>query len=273
MRICIILIVLLSFAGCKKESLVTKKDHLNDSVSTTEKTPKDSLKSKTKREEVFSFETELCNNKGHFDANQYTKQEIEGTYQLWFQLGGLLLNAPHIFKLEDLQQVRRDKNQVLAKLDQEFAEKKKVFENLRVVNTPYWQNIKAQTYQALLQEYELNKIQILAYSDPSVLLSSTFKGCNHFARVLNSGDNEIIEEWRKLREQMSKKNGDPQRIMDEFESHLNSSYKKDYAVLDLIVFGWGNCANDEIRRPQRDEKMNKEFDALFLKIDAECDEP
>jgi hypothetical protein len=51
----------------------------------------------------------------------------------------------------------------------------------------------------------------------------------------------MVKEWRKLREEMSKKNSDPQRIRNEFESRLNSPDKKDYAILDLIVFGWGNC--------------------------------
>ncbi len=61
--------------------------------------------------------------------------------------------------------------------------------------------------------------------------------------------------------------------MNEFNNHLNSPDKRDYAIIDLITFGWGNCANDEIPNPLHDEKMSKEFENLFLKIDAECDEP
>ena len=49
--------------------------------------------------------------------------------------------------------------------------------------------------------------------------------------------------------------------------------KRDYALIDLITFGWGNCANDKVQRVSHDEKMNNEFNALFIKIDSECDEP
>ncbi|WP_326981136.1 hypothetical protein VUJ46_12715 [Chryseobacterium sp. MYb264] len=273
MRIYLFSALLFCLINCKKEGKTASKNPAKDSVINTEIQKKDSLQTKKIKKEVFNFETELCTNKGYFDANTYSKEEIQNTYKLWFELGGLSLNDPAVFKLEDLQQVRRDKNQLLAKLDKDFTEKKALIQNLKVVNTPYWQNVKTQTAQALVQEYELDKIKIMAYSDPSVLLNSKFKSCSHFARVLNSGDNEIIEEWRKMREQMSKKNGDPQRIMDEFESRLNSSYKKDYAILDLIVFGWGNCANDEIQRPEHDEKMSKQFESLFIKTDSECDEP
>jgi len=273
MRIYLFSVLLLCLIHCKKENKIASKIPANDSILPTETHKKDSLKTKEIQKQLFTFDTELCTNKGYFDAKKYSREEIQNTYRLWFELGGVSLHDPAVFKLEDLQQVRRDKNQLLAKLDKDFAAKKALLENLKVVPVSYWQNVKNQTYQALLQEYELDKIKIMAYSDPSVLLGSPFKSCTHFARVLNSGDNEIIEEWRKMREQMSRKNGDPQRIMDEFESRLNSSYKKDYAILDLIVFGWGNCANNEIQRPEHDEKMNKEFNALFIKIDSECDEP
>jgi len=83
----------------------------------------------------------------------------------------------------------------------------------------------------------------------------------------------MIEEWRKLREAMGKKNSDQQRIMNEFQERLNSPDQKDYAIVDLITFGWGNCANDGLKKAEHDERMYKKFNSLFIKIDSECDEP
>ncbi|ANF51106.1 hypothetical protein A0O34_11535 [Chryseobacterium glaciei] len=274
MRIFILSIVFLSFFSCKKEMQSLDKNNLKDSVAVTENTSKDTLKTEQSKPGIFNFQTELCENKGYFDENKYTKEELEGTYKLYFQLGSVMLSTPQVFRLEALQQVRNDKDQILKKLDKDFAEKKNLIENLKIVNTSYWQNIKKQTYQSLLQEYEMRKTEIIAFSDPSILLNKKYsKNCDRFVKALNSNETEMFEEWRKLREEMSKRNSDPQRIMNEFESRLNSVDKKDYAILDLVVFGWGNCANDEVSGPLHDEKMYKEFNSLFIKIDSDCDEP
>ncbi|MCY0978756.1 hypothetical protein PGH12_10285 [Chryseobacterium wangxinyae] len=259
--------------SCKKEakSSVIQK---NDTASSIQKTTQDSLKQKPTQPEVFAFVTDLCDSKGYFDAEKYSREEIEGTYKLWFQMGGVSLITPSVFKLNDLEEIRRDKDLILAKLDKDFAENKKTIENLKVVNVPYWQNIKELHYKSLLQQYEYEKIHIASYPDPSVLLHNKFTGkCTNFAKAVNSNDENLIAEWRKLREEMSKRNGSPERIITEFENRLNSSNWKDYAMIDLLTFGWGNCANEYIERSLHDEKMYNEFNALFIKIDSECDEP
>lgn len=272
MRIWISSLLLLAIISCKKETENSKNTISKDSVSTTE-TQADSLKA-GKNIQIFSFVTELCDNKGQYDANKYSREEIEGTYKLWFQYGGLLLSKPSVYRPETLHEVRRDKDKILAKLDTDFAEKKKALESLKVVNDPYWQNIKAQRIQELIQEYEFDKTEIMAFSDPSVLLNSKFsKNCENFVRALNSDEDVMIEEWRKLRVQMSKKNGNPEKVMDDFENNLHAQNRNEYAIVDLITFGWGNCANNTIKRTEYDEKMTKAFNSLFIKIDSECDEP
>jgi hypothetical protein len=273
MRIWIFSLLFISLLSCKKEakSSITQK---KDTASVVQKLAQDSLTKKPTQPEVFTFITELCDNKGYFDSSKYSREEIEGTYKLWFQMSGTSLSTPSVFNLTDLEKVRSYKDLILAKLDKDFAENKKTIENLRVVNVPYWQNVKNLTYKSLYQEYEFEKLHITSYSDASVLINNKFTGnCKNFAKAINSSDEELIAEWRKLREEMSKRNADPQRIITEFENRLSSSNWKDYAMIDLITFGWGNCANNDINRPLHDEKMYKEFNVLFIKIDSECDEP
>ncbi|MBT2620658.1 hypothetical protein [Chryseobacterium sp. ISL-6] len=273
MKIWIFSFIFIVFLNCKKETAEAKSIP-KDSIQLTENTKKDSIKTPENKPGIFTFTTELCDNKGYYDETKYTKEELTGTYKLYFELNGLLLDSPHVFGLEALRETRRDKDHILQKLEKEFIEKKKLIENLKIVNIPFWQNVKKQKYQELLQDYERQKIQIIAYSDPSVLLNSKkFQDCTHFAKALISDDTQMVEEWRKLRLEMSKRNGNPENIMNEFENRLNSVDKKDYAIIDLIVFGWGNCANNKIERPNYDEKMSDQFNSLFIKVDSECDEP
>lgn len=267
--------VFLSVLSCKKEN-TTSNSQQKDSAKAVAETIKNdsSAKSQQIKEEIFNFETELCQNKGHFDANKYSKEELEGTFKLYFQMGGTMLSAPSVFNLNSLQKVRADKDKILAQLDKDFAETKKVLENLKVVKDPYWENLKTNKLQELKDEYEFKKTEIRAFSDPSVLMNHQLsRGCEQFAQALNSNDNKMVETWRKLREEMSKRNSDPQRIMNEFENRVNSADKNDYAIIDLITFGWGNCANDKISKDAPDENLYKKFESLFIKIDSQCDEP
>lgn len=275
MKNVILAILVFTFFSCKKEN-TTLNIHQNDSAKVvSESIKKDSSTvSQQNKEEIFNFSSELCDNKGHFDSGKYSKEELEDTYKLWFQMGGVLLSTPSVFNLNSLQKVRTEKDEILTQLDKDFASQKKVLENLKVVKDPYWEHIKTQKLQELLDEYEFRKTEIQAFSNPSILINNRLsKGCENFIKALNSDETQMIEEWRKLREEMSKRNGNPKRIMDEFEEHLHSPDKKDYAIVDLITFGWGNCANEDVKRTEHDEKMNDKFNSLFIKIDSECDEP
>jgi hypothetical protein len=275
MKTAILSILLLAIFSCKKENTASKISQKDSTKAVSEINKKDSTKiSQQNKEEIFNFSTELCDNKGHFDSSKYSKEEIEGTYKLWFQMSGLLLSTPSVFNLNSLQKVRAEKEEILAQLDKDFAFQKRELENLTVVKDPYWEDIKAQKIQELVETYEFSKTEILAFSDPSILVNHKLsKNCENFAKALNSDETQMIEEWRKLREEMSKRNGNPKRIMNEFEERSHSPNKKDYATIDLITFGWGNCANEGIKQTLHDEKMYKKFNALFIKIDSECDEP
>ena len=270
-----LLILLLS--SCKKEiptNSISNKKNLRRETNSITINKKDSVETKLIQKERFDFETELCSNKGYFDSNKYSREEIKDTYKLWFQSGGIAMSTPSVFKLADLYKVRSEKDLILTKLDADFSKSKKILENLTIVNTLYWQGIKNAYLKELKQNYKKQRIQIESYTNPAVLLNNSFtKNCKNFARALNGSDEELLSTWRKLREEMSKKNGNPEKIMNDFESNSQSSDWKDFAIIDLITFGWGNCANQDIERPLHDEKMNKEFESLFIKTDSECDEP
>lgn len=271
MKVILSFLLFSTLLSCSKEKQVSSDYTSIESLTTADTIKNDTLKSNQPKEEIFKFVTELCDNRGYYDISKYSREEIEGVYKLWFELNGSLLDTPSVFNLNDLQEIRRDKDKILAKLDKDFAEKKALLQNLKVANTLYWQNIKKLKYEELIQRYEMEKLQILAYSDPSVLLKSNI--CKVFSKALNSDDEQMVKEWRNLREQMSKQNADPERIMTDFNNHLNSPDRRDYAIIDLITFGWGNCANDKIPSPPHDEKMNNEFNSLFIKVDSDCDEP
>lgn len=250
-----------------------KNNAFDKSFITTKKIA-DTLDKKISSAAIFPFFSELCDNKGYYDPKKYSVKELEGTHSLWFGNTEAALTAPSLYRPEDLDLVRKDNKQILARFDKDYAIAKKNLQSLTVVNSPYWQNLKKLNIKELDQEYEKEKVMFESFVNPKILLNNRYsKSCGNFANALNGSDENLKAEWRKLREQMSKRNSDPQRIMKEFENRMQSADWKKYAILDLTVYGWGNCANELIERPVHDEKMSKEFESLFIKIDAECDEP
>lgn len=109
-----VLIIIISFllTACKKEAQTGKKPVNSETetaaASAAEKQP-DSTAERKIIQERFDFITELCDNKGYFDSNKYSRKEIEGTYRLWFNSGAFHISTPSVFKPDDLYKVRREK--------------------------------------------------------------------------------------------------------------------------------------------------------------------
>ncbi len=267
MRTTSLLFFVLFLSSCKKEK-TTEITPKKDSISNNIITKKDSVSLS-----IYKFSTELCLNKGHYATSKYSKEQLDGTYKIWYQLSGTLLSTESVFSLKDLEEVRINKDRILKKLNDDYSLRKEEINNLKVVDTEYWNNAKKTLLKELDAEFEFHKTEISAFSDPSILINNKLsKDCNNFAWALNTDQENMISEWKKLREKMSKNNANPERIMNEFHERLNSDRMKDYATIDLITFGWGNCVNKNLTRLIHDKKMNDEFNALFVKIDRDCDE-
>lgn len=262
------ILFLLLIISCKKDQVLTNTSS-KDSIIQPHQPVKDSVKLA-----IYKYGTELCSNVAQYDSKLYTKKQLDGVYKIWYQLSGSLLSTESVFTLKDLNKVRAEKDMILRKLDLDYEEKKEEISQIEVVDTEYWKDTKKFLLKSLDAEYEWEKTKIIAFSEPSAVINSKFsKDCNHFALALNTDQETMIVEWKKLRENMSKQNADPERIMNQFREQLNTNQMKDYAFIDLITFGWGNCANKNVPRLVHDEAMNKEFEALFIKINSECDEP
>ncbi len=222
---------------------------------------------------IFTYQTDLCTNTGHYDNKKYNAQQLEDTYKLWYQYSNYYLGTPLVFNIKDLKKARTERQQTLQKLDQDYQKASSEIKALKNINTPFWSDIKNRTLQKLTKIHELKRAEIQAYTNPSVLKQNTHSKCIKYAEALNGNDELLMGTWKKIREEMSAKNADPDRIMNDFYSFKNSNEKRDYATIDLLNFGWWNCNNNQLDPFDEYENMEKEFTKLFTKITSECDEP
>lgn len=218
---------------------------------------------------VYKWTTELCENTGTYNPKKYSAVQLKNTYDLWFTFSGIALETnSNAHSIEDIGKLD------VHKLMSEYIDKKALY-NRQIVSTPFWNKLKAEKLQELEDEYELKKISIEAYSNPSVLLNNKYsKYCAEYAQVLSSNDTiELLKSWRNLIERQKSKNGAPEIFMEKYNEKYNSKDRLICAKIELMTYGWWNCGISQIKRINNDGTMEKEFNKLFIHTETECDEP
>ncbi|GEN72727.1 hypothetical protein [Chryseobacterium lathyri] len=225
---------------------------------------------------LYPYQTFNCDNKGYFDPGKYKKEEIDGIYKLLYQFNSGLFDNHAVFKLSDLEDVRKNKNIYLQQLEKQYQEKKSQLYNLKVINLPEWKKLHQETIQTFENEYQLKKEELIAYSDPASLKNSKYYDtCKQYIDAVSSPDKQkMYTVWKNFVEAKSKDNADPQSVIDRFKAQFNDPKKDDYALIQLIGFGFYNCANGSFRPDPNDEvALYEKFDKIFTKLKQDCDEP
>jgi hypothetical protein len=218
---------------------------------------------------IFKWDTELCANTGTYNSEKYTEEELKNTYDLWFTHSGGNLST----NSSPSSQAEIDKLSI-SDLTAEYNEIKASYDK-KIISSPYWEKIKAEKLHELNDTYELKKIAIEAYSNPSVLLNNRFsKNCTEYTKALTSNDSILmLKTWNNLAQKQKKNNGSPEEFMKRHLEKYNSKDRVLNAKLELMTYGWWNCANAAAFKINDDGTMAKEFAKLFIKVTSECDEP
>lgn len=253
---------LLVFAACSAPEKGTSKG--KNPGKQTGQTEKDSIG-------VLNWESELCQHKSTFNTRLYREEELRGTLQLLRMTGGVLLEVKDVaFKPDQIADLSS-----LEELDQEYREKKKQLQNLKIVADAYWVKVKKQLVLAMKDEYDVSRISIQAYTNPNILKRNRFsKICPDLITALTSGDtSKLMAAWKTQVEAQCKHNASPENLIRRFEEESQDPDWALYARIELITFGWNNRVNDQIVHVANDQAINDKFDQLFLETRSECEEP
>ena len=217
---------------------------------------------------TFKWHTETCEHTGEYDASKFTDKQLKNTWELWFNQVTLETSAT-VFKPEELPSLSMEK------LNAEYNQKKKHFTEVELIPGEYWETLRKNKLHEIEDGYELRKITLQAFKNPAMLKNNRFTAdCSNYADALASNDTAVLyDAWDKFVQEQKEFNGNPDEFMRQYRIRSTSGQKKLYATIDLITFGWWNCANKKIRYMNRDETMENEFKKLFGSLKSECDEP
>ena len=195
-----------------------------------------------------------CSHKGDFDSKKYTAEQIKNSH--------LLLNSLRTSNLASfLSPLSIDGLDKLSMKDMDLLTKeyKKAKSNAARLNVvPEVKDYKEQLLKSIDGEYKQSKLTILAYLNPSEALKHSPKMCQHYIKPFLQSETAVQKKWKEFVEQ---------RINEQRASEFSASYRDtlmtryqgqkasnpaEYARIDLLTFGFGNCVNEQVYHPDTD---------------------
>ncbi len=164
-------------------------------------------------------------------------------------------------------------------LDCEYKNKHKALRKISLPKTKFWKEYRKRQLIEQKQLYKLSRIAYQSYIDTKFLKQFKSKdscAIKHSTALILGGD-ILLNNWYNLRLEMASRNCCPEKVMSDYNRQLLSDDKFQYAKIDVLTFGWWNCANNSIEYTSNYfdyETIEKEINTLFLNTKTiNCDEP
>ncbi|NEM99729.1 hypothetical protein [Pontibacter burrus] len=226
----------------------------------------------------FAWQEGLCDYTGYYQSGKYTERQIADTYFLVFGYNSVTssntdatLDEPEYYTVAYIENS-------LKELENNYSKAIKKLQSLDVVPAPFWQeHIKLSILQ-LEELYQLEKLTLEAHLNPKLLIGTAYsKQCIEYINGLTSEDTtHLLDSWRKLIEYNKSINGYPEGVERRYQENLRSADRLLLARIDLMTYGWWNCANRQrkyVKGFNQEGQMTKEFKKLFDQVvESNCEE-
>lgn len=221
---------------------------------------------------MLRWNTELCEFSGTYNARKYSAAQLRNTLKL-FSPGEFGLNVDAtVWRFEDIGALD------VAKLDRQYEAVMADLKSLEIVKSPYWESVRQKKINEINEVYRLSRVTMQAYTKPAVLRD--YQGAEvckaNFAEPLIAGGDRLLSAWRGVNEDSRARNADPDRLRRIFDEQNVSRDRLRFARVEVMSFGWWNCANNfiEYEDGMAGVRHEREFKKLFTRVrTVRCDEP
>lgn len=189
---------------------------------------------------TFKWADEQCQYESTYDPGKISIAQIKACYSLtkWDEFR--IQYTPPVFTVEDIEQLSLDS------LHQEYNAKKQKLNSLDLPDIAEWERIRQEIAAEIDQSYHLSKIAYSAYKSaaPTVLREFAHQdSClDKYSEALITGGDRLLDVWGDLIAQQAEKNAEPDLIWARYQEQGASNEKHVYAKIDVLTFGWWNCA-------------------------------
>ena len=219
--------------------------------------------------EVYKWQDELCDIKGNFDNKKYSVKQIKNSH---FVLEGLTRsNLNSFFSPMNIDALDKLSMQDLDILTDEYKQVKSNVERLDVVPEP--KGYKQDLLKSIDDEYKARRLTILAYLDPIQAMRLSSPMCKQYLAPFFKDEAAVQSKWKQLVEKRALSNN---YAMASYQEQ-KASDSANYAKINLLTYGFGNCVNDQIYHADSQKvfsNYNQLNKTIFGKsISMVCDEP
>ncbi len=218
---------------------------------------------------LFKWTEGLCYFEGIYDSANFTESQIKDTQKLISSLGSIpLLTDATVSTIEDIKTIDT------RKLDKEYKATLEKLKNLDIVKSDYWEQIRMDKINELEQYYALSRITIGAYKNPAILKQyKRAESCvDFYAGPLISGGDYLYVTWLKVNMDSRAKNASPDRLKRRFETQNSSADRLKFGRVEVMSFGWWNCAVKTVKMVESCDELYEQFNRLFTKVKEDCDD-
>lgn len=222
----------------------------------------------------YQWSDDFCDKEGYYDASLITVQNIEDGFEIFRRLTQVNLPSYAPYKPSDLRQLDAT---LLDKIDNDYLQ---IDEKISALTTIPRQSgfdmvfSKQKLRQSISNEYQLNRLGLLAYLDTPKALTIAPKVCQQYLTPLTQGAVQTQNAWRDYTLERIKK----QEKLDNtnYRTLAMSRYRSEksenevaYAKLDLIGYAWHNCVNQHYSEqrltPEQVNKAQQAFEKVVFK--------
>ncbi|GHA63681.1 hypothetical protein [Pontibacter akesuensis] len=269
------LVFIFLFASCQNREVSSTDTVLSVAVSENE-SDRELTESDTSAKK-FEWQFGLCENTGFYETGKFSEKQLRDTYFLLFEYNSVTaLNTDATLDEPEYYNANYIGNS-LKKLEQEYLVAVQKLKKLDLVPTQFWLKHKELSLLQLEELYKLKKLALEAHLNPTLLEGTPNSDkCRRYISALISEDTtELLNAWKKHVELKKSNNGAPEKLEQEYQRQLETTDRLLFARIDLMNYGWWNCANNQRKYVDgfnQEGQMTKEFDRLFIKVESECDE-
>lgn len=251
------------------------------SLATTQVSIAASVTNKPAKTQKYLWTDELCENEAYYDASKISVQNIEDGFEIFKRL--TQVNLPS-YAPSTPNELRQLNSQSIVKLEKDYLQLSTQVKRLTTI--PKHSNFDMEFFKKKLQqditnEYQLNRLGLIAYLDIGQALKAAPKVCQEYLVPLTQSPEKLQSAWMSytlehIRQQEKIGNTDYRKnTMNRYRSE-KAEDEVSYAKLDLVGYAWHSCLNNYHSKqeltPEQVNKGQHTFEKFVFKntIKSEC---
>ncbi len=212
---------------------------------------------------VFVWGEGLTEYTGIFDTTQFKPEEIRNIYHYLCQREEKLMTVGHLWKMEQMDTATTQP------IDDYYFNTLRTLDRMKIPESSFWDSLRMYRKKELFEICQDQRLFILAIKNPAILNDFYQEACADEIKALTGDSTQLLQAWFELKEKQKLTNGSPENLEKRYQKAYQSKDRLKYARYELMTYGWGNCMNRFVYYHSDEERIEREFEKLFIQVKKE----